>query len=146
MGFFRGVGRVTKPLVNVPKWMDAKRIGQDAGYISAIAKSIFSSQRAKHKESFEGATKRLNLSHAVLQQRYKEFRRLFIIFLLISLLILAYTLLLLIEGSWRAFFMSTVVFFIAFVQVYRYHFWMYQIKQRRLGCSFREWFKHLIKR
>jgi intracellular multiplication protein IcmV len=144
MGFFRGMGKMIKPLVNVPKWMNAKQITNDASYISDIAKVIFKPKKAGHEESFEEAMKRLKLTEADLKQRYSEFRRLSIIFGIVFLCLLAYAVYLLLgvdpEASWRAIALSFVVSLIALIQFFRFHYWIYQIKQRRLGCGLKEYF------
>ena len=88
--------------------------------------------------------KRLKLTEADLKQRYSEFRRLSIIFGIVFLCLLAYAVYLLLgvdpEASWRAIALSFVVSLIALVQFFRFHYWIYQIKQRRLGCGLKEYF------
>jgi intracellular multiplication protein IcmV len=44
-------------------------------------------------------------------------------------------------GSIKAFIVSLVVTLIALILAYRYHFWYFQMKQRKLGCTFSEWYK-----
>lgn len=144
MGFFRGLGRMVKPLVNVPKWMSAKQLTSDASYIANVAKRVFSPQQAKRKEDFEVAIKRLNLTEKQITERYKEFRKLSIIFGITFIILLGYAIYLLLgidpEVSWRAIALSLIVSLIALAQFLRFHYWMYQIKKRKLGCSFKEYF------
>jgi intracellular multiplication protein IcmV len=40
--------------------------------------------------------------------------------------------------------LSLVVAFLALALAFRYHFWFFQIKQRRLGCSVSEWFNQTV--
>lgn len=144
MGFFRGMGRMIKPLVNVPKWMNAKQITTDAVYIGDIAKKVFKTQESDREESFDEALVRLKLTEEDIKQRYKEFRRLSIIFGLFFLILIGYAGYLLLgvdpETSWRAIALSFVVSLIALIQFFRFHYWIYQIKQRRLGCGLKEYF------
>lgn len=145
MGFFKGVGRAVKPLVNIPKWMSAKQLSSDAAYIADVAKKLATPPTAKHKETFEEALIRLKLSEADIQKRYHEFKRLALVFLTVFILLMGYMSYLLfnfLSGpvSWRALLLCFIVCLIAFIQVVRFHFWMYQIKKRRLGCSFKEYF------
>ena len=46
-------------------------------------------------------------------------------------------------GSIKAFIVSLVVMLIALVLAFRYHFWYFQIKQRKLGCTFNEWYRRI---
>lgn len=144
MGFFRGLGRMVKPLVNVPKWMDAKRITEDASYIKQIAKGLVRPQQAKTAENFEDALKRLNLTETDIKNRHKEFRRLAILFFVIFILLAAYVVYLSLDHtglvSWRAIVLSVIVSLIALIQFFRFHFWLFQVKRRKLGCGFKEYF------
>lgn len=144
MGFFRGMGRIIKPLVNVPKWMGAKQISSDASYITEIAKGVLTPQQAKRKEDFDTAVKRLNLTEKNIAERYKEFKRLSIIFAITFLVLFGYAIYLLLgvdpEISWRAIALSMVVSILALIQFLRFHYWMYQVKKRKLGCGFKEYF------
>lgn len=140
MGFFSGVKRVVTPLVNVPKWMNLRDIGSIGRMIVGIAKSLFVPEKATTTENFEEALIRLNLTEVDIQARRKEFRRLVITFLIISLALLSYDIYQLGQGHIRASVLITVLTAISLVQVFRYHFWLFQIKQRKLGCTVREWF------
>lgn len=143
MGFFRGVGRVVKPLVNIPKWMSAKQITKDASYISQMAKQVFTPQKAEVEETFEEALQRLNLTEIDIRDRRKEFTRLSCFFLAVFVLLIGYVIYLVLDStgevSWRAILLSIVVCLIALVQFFRFHFWLYQIKKRKLGCGFKEY-------
>lgn len=144
MGFFRGLGRMVKPLVNVPKWMGAKQLSADASYIATIAKTLITPQQARREETFEEALARLRLTEADIQARHREFKRLAVTYFTIFILLILYLVYLIsdISGpvSWRAIVLTLVVSAIAFVQFMRFHFWLFQIKQRKLGCSFKSYF------
>ena len=85
MGFFRGLGRMVKPLVNFPKWMSAEQITSDASYISQIGKQLVTPQKAQVQESFEEALQRLNLTENDIRERHKEFKQLSMVFFIIFL-------------------------------------------------------------
>lgn len=142
MGFFSRTGKILKPLVNFPKWMGLKRIKEDASFIKTVAKQMVTPQKATRTETFDEALKRLDLSEAQLVERYQALRRIFFIYVLIALPILAYALYLYSEGSWHGQLLITVVLLMVVAQAFRYNFWMFQLRQRRLGCSFREWYRH----
>lgn len=44
-------------------------------------------------------------------------------------------------------FLCAVAFLVAMLAVgFRYHFWLFQVKQRKLGCSVGEWYQHTFGR
>lgn len=141
MGIIRGTKKALKPLVNFPKWMDTRRVAESAGVIAGLIKHIFTPRKAKRKETFETAIKRLKLTEEILKERQKEFKRLYILFIIISFLALAYTIDLFFSGYIRAGLIAIVISGVALVQIFRYHFWFFQIRKRKLGCTFSEWFK-----
>lgn len=144
MGFFRGLGKMIKPLVNVPKWIGAKQITADAHYIYDIIKRLITPQQAKRTESFKQAIQRLGLTEETIRQRYKEFQRLSLIFGITFLILFSYALYLIFspdpEISWRAITLSVIVSLIALINFLRFHYWMYQVKKRKLGCGMKEYF------
>jgi len=140
MGFFSGVKKVITPLVNVPRWMNLKDISVIGGMIVGVAKTLFIPEKTTVTESFEDALIRLRLTEADIEARRKEFRRLVVFFSLITLALLAYDIYQFSQGHIRAGILVSVLTSIALVQVFRYHFWLFQIKQRKLGCTVREWF------
>lgn len=105
----------------------------------SFAKKFFIPEQASTQESFQAALGRLKLNEADLAQRMKEFARLMWIWILLFLISIAYSIHLLLENSLRGFFPCLGVSVIILTQIFRYHFWIFQIKQRRLGCGFRDW-------
>lgn len=140
MGFFSRTGKILKPLVDVPRWMDLPRLAKNGTMLVDIVKQLLVPQKAKITETFEDAMVRLQLSPTDIAQRAKEFKRLLFIFLAIFIVLLSYTIYLFLLGSIRPGLVSLVLVFIVLAQVFRYHFWLFQIKQRKLGCTLREWF------
>jgi intracellular multiplication protein IcmV len=117
--------------------MDAKRLKHQGKYISEVGKSLFVPQQRKQQETFEEAIARL-------QEIYRFFRIFCGISLILTLLILGYSFYLFYLAAWYGALVSLVLSGITLASAVRYHFWMYQIKQRRLGCSLTEWFQKSI--
>ncbi|HAU1881722.1 TPA: type IV secretion protein IcmV, partial [Legionella pneumophila] len=92
-------------------------------------------------ESFDEAVKKLKLNEADLIIKQKALFRLSVIMVIAALMLLIYTGYQLFYGSWKATIISLVVVMIALVLAFRYHFWYYQIKQRKLGCTVKEWYR-----
>jgi intracellular multiplication protein IcmV len=136
----RGIGRVLKPLVNIPAWMGWKGLKENNQRIGRLAKSILAPSKVEvRRESFESAVERLGLDESTLQARQRYFQRLTKVYLVITVALFAYAIYMLVVGTFLGFLMALVAVWIALVLTFRQHFWYTQIKVRRLGLSFAEW-------
>lgn len=125
--------------MDVPKWIGYRQLVKSNRSIVALLKKFFIPEQTHTQESFVAALQRLNLKESDLVLRCREFTRLMWIWIFLFFVTIAYSLYLLLEHSLRGFFPSLAISFIILTQVFRYHFWIFQIKQRRLGCNFRDW-------
>lgn len=141
---FRGIGRTIKPFVNFPSWMGWKQIAQGGSTIKTAAKSLMDNtspdQPIRRKETFEQAVVRLRLSPEDLKQRMKQFRMMAFLYGAIGLGLFVYTIILFINFSIMAGLLSVTLSALAFALAFRQHFWYFQMKQRKLGCTVKEWF------
>lgn len=125
----------------VGKWIDYDQLKNSTSRIVNISKAVFSPEQAERTETFEQAMERLNLTEAELKQRLVEFTRLFIIYLIVSVLIFSYSVWIVIANkNIMGFFMGFCITIFALTHAFKYHFWMFQIKHRKLGCTLRDWF------
>lgn len=140
----RIVNLITR-IINVRRWFDWERMRAFTLYLVNGFKRLFLPKEKVEgeppNESFSEAAELLHLSDENIIAKQKALFRLSIIMVLAALLIFAYAVYQLFYGSIRAFLVSLVVTFIALVLAFRYHFWYYQIKNRRLGCTFNEWYR-----
>jgi intracellular multiplication protein IcmV len=139
VSFFGGIKKIIKPAVDVPKWIDYQQLVKSNRSLFGFIKKIFIPNKAQTQESFEEALKRLKLTPADLIQRNKEFTRLLWIWIVIFSVSFSYSIYLLYNHSLRGFFPSLGIDLLILTQIFRYHFWLFKIKQRRLDCSFRDW-------
>lgn len=139
MSFFGNIKKIIKPAVDVPKWIDYQQLAKNNRSFFGFIKKFFIPDQAKARESFEEALFRLKLTPADLVQRSKEFSRLMWIWIFLFLVNIAYSIYLLHNHFFRGFYPCLGISIIILTQIFRYHFWLFQIKQRRLGCSFRDW-------
>lgn len=149
MGVFRKVGRgvgwAVKPMFNFKSWLGLSTIAGGFSAISRLAKGLVRQEKATHQETFDEALKRLNLQESDLQARAKEFLTLTCIYLVIGIAILSYAVYLFFWGGTPAGGMLAVgVAGLAFFYAFRYHFWFFQVKHRKLGCTLREWFNSTV--
>jgi len=139
VSFLGGVKKIIKPFVDVPRWMGYQHLATTSRSVFSLVKKYFTPNQSQHSESFEEALQRLNLTQADLLQRVQQFRRLMWIWFFLFILTISYSVYLLSENSLRGFFPGIGIATITLTQIFRYHFWIFQIEQRRLGCTFRDW-------
>ncbi|KTD01637.1 type IVB secretion system protein IcmV [Fluoribacter gormanii] len=135
------IGNLLRRIINVRRWFDWDRMRAFTLYLVNGFKRLFVPQKKVEGESFNDAVKLLNLTDESLLIKQKSLFRLSIVMLLAALLIMGYAAFQLFYGSIKAFLVSLVVTLIALVLAFRYHFWYYQIKNRKLGCTFNEWYR-----
>lgn len=133
--------RLFKRLINIGYWLDIERLKEISRYVVATFKKFFIPSRQEAKESFSEAMKRFNLSEQDIITRQTSLFRLFCLMLVLAAGIFIYTLYLFWQQAWHAAGFSLIVLGLALVLAFRYHFWYFQIKQRKLGCSLQEWFR-----
>ncbi len=135
------IGHVLKRIFNFKSWLDVDRIKLFTLYLLNAFKKIFVPNSATESESFNLAKSRLNLSDSELAARQAGLLRLSIIMVAVGFVMFIYTAYLLYHGSFKGGVISIVLMLIALVLAFRYHFWYFQIKERKLGCTIQEWFK-----
>ena len=138
------IGRLIGQIFNVRLWFDWDRMKSYSQYIATGARGVFVPQQSTKSESFEAAKKRLNLTDEDLLIRQKGLLRVSILMVICAAFVFAYSIYHLYYYSIKGGLVSLVVMFLALTLAFRYHFWYFQIKERKLGCSINEWFKQCI--
>ncbi|KTC85191.1 type IVB secretion system protein IcmV [Legionella brunensis] len=137
---------IFKRIFNVRAWLDFERLKACTSYIVAGFQKLFIPRQPKGQtESFEEAIAKMNLSEADLQAKKIALYRLSILMITAATCIFFYAAYHLYYGSYKAFIISLVLVLVALVLAFRYHFWYFQIKERKLGCSFNEWYRQGLK-
>jgi len=140
MGFFRSViGGTAKSMVNVPGWMSLGYLKKDTLSMVNWLKGFFVPKKAFYKETFEQAVKRLDLTEQDLAKQQRRYFGQAVFFLLAALCLLFYTIYLFVDAKFIPGALAFLVFLLALVRTFISHFWYYQIKNRKLGCTVKEW-------
>jgi len=130
---------------NVSGWLGSKHIKQNALLIKELAQNSFAPEKAKQTapkfESFVQAMKRLNMTEEALQKRIKISGQIIFLCGTLSIPMLAYTLYMFLSGFYLSSFVCLMLTFLLFAYTFREHFNRFQMRRRRLGCSFGEWAK-----
>lgn len=131
--------RVRRIKGSVRKWVDYDRLSDNATGLKKVFLKLIVPAAPKHHESFESAVVRLKLTPADIQKRMSSLKRLLVLMLVIAATIFIYTIYNLIKAHWIAVILSFILFILTLVVAFRYHFWHFQLQQRKLGATFREW-------
>lgn len=128
-------------ILNVRRWFDWERIRSFTLYLGNGLKRMMQVKSIQNqgKASFDEAVKKLEISDTALLEKQKSLYRLSLLMTLAAGLIFIYAGYQLIWGSFKAFILSLIVTLIALALAFRYHFWYYQIKEHKLGCTIQEW-------
>ncbi len=126
---------------NVRTWVDFDRMKTFTTYLSTGFRKMFIPQESGSGESFKEAMDRLNLNEKDLQSRQTALLRLSLFMCVAAIFIFAYGLYHLLTGGYRATIISFAVMLIALALAFRYHFWYFQIKERKLGCTLKDWYR-----
>jgi intracellular multiplication protein IcmV len=138
--------KIVKQIFNVRAWLDYDRLKSFTVYLVAGFQRMFiPQQRTDQGESFEAAIARLNLNAQELRAKQTALYRLSILMCTAASFIFIYAMYQLYYGGYRAVVVSLVLMLVALVLAFRYHFWYFQIKARKLGCSLSDWYRQGLK-
>lgn len=133
------VGKLLRRMFNVREWIDWSRIKAGGEYISKGAKQVFIATPMHPVESFAEAQRRLKLTDDNVAIRGRALLRTSLIMLCLAILLFCYTIYHFIWGSIHSGILSFSLFLLSMGFAFRYHFWYFQITQRKLGCTFNDW-------
>jgi len=145
MRIFRSTGKfVYKTFLDVPSWISFQQLKQNTSGLAGILKDIFTPQPPAQKTNFKEAMKKFNLSEEDLAKRSRTYFRQSMLFLGCGCLCIAYVFYLFFTRHFLAGLIALLASGLFFVQAFSAHFWHFQIKHRKLGCTFKEWFNGRI--
>lgn len=109
------------------------------------ASLLFSPQQSSsaNQETFHEVCERFGLQESDAFQVQKSFLKLSYLLLLAWLLLIIYMIYMFWIGSWHAGLGSFGIGLVILSLAFRYHFWAFQIKTKKLGCTFQEWLNSL---
>lgn len=129
-----------KTFFNPRSWLGYDQLKSNTQLVWSVIKDLITPAKADITETFEEAMHRLNVTEADLNNKAQVFFSyaiLFVLFAAISLLFGCYYLFH--HKALLGCLLSLAVTALFLSQAFRYHFWYFQIKHRKLGCSFEEW-------
>jgi intracellular multiplication protein IcmV len=143
MAVWKTVKKNIKPTIDTSGYRQVKQIGQS---LLKLLKHYLSLPQVTRRESFSEAIEQLQLTEVDLLERKKHFSRLTILWLLMFILTLGYTIYTVRQQAWLSILPALSISLIMLMQAFRYHFWLFQLRQRKLGCSVYEWWTATFKK
>lgn len=108
--------------------------------IGSTLKTTFTKDETHRVETFEQALKRLNVTESELQESAKRFRVYALFFLALSVMTFLAGFYYLFEyGTLSGWVLAMSVTLLFGANAFRFDFWHFQIKHRKLGCTMQEW-------
>lgn len=146
MGFRSRTKKMVKPFIDYRYWMSWDEHKTTWENLSELVKDTFLPPvLPEREESFEAAVARMELSERALQTRMRQCLGFASFFFFAGVCSLIYTAYLLFSKEFAVSFLGIGVTSLFFAYAFRYHFWYFQIKNRRLGCTFKDWWQSKIK-
>lgn len=129
-------------VLNWKDWSDFNRTASSSKYLYKIIRTIFrfTPPDGERAEAFTTAVERLGLEEKALKEKQSTLLRLSIVMLCTAVGLFGYCVYQIIIGHALSFMVSLSLTGVALCLWFRYHFWYFQIKERKLGCTIKEWF------
>ena len=128
-------------IFNIRAWMDWDRVKAGGEFIETGTKKIFTPSPEHPKETFEEAQQRLKLTNEQVVARGRSLYRLSMMMACLSFALFIYIFYHIIYGTIHAALLTFALSSLSAAISFRYHFWYFQIKSRKLGCTFNEWYR-----
>jgi intracellular multiplication protein IcmV len=129
-----------KTFFNPSAWLGYTELKAHTRFLWQNLKLTFTIAKPQRIETFEEALIRQNIIEADLQVTAKRYRLYSLIFVaLASGALLASFYYLFYYDSWQRWCLAFVVSLLLGANAFKYDFWLFQIKQRKLGCTFDDW-------
>ena len=140
-GRFKKTRGVIGRAFDVRKWGNAEGWWGYALHLVDTIQKLFIPSAPTKKETLAIVMRRLKLTEEQVIKKQKQFFYLALFTFVLTLGALTHLLYMLSEGHFKALPLGVAVTVIAAAFTFRYHFWYFQIKQGKLGCTVQEWLK-----
>lgn len=136
-----------KTFFNPRAWFGYDFLKDQTQSIWTLAKTIFSPkiETPAAGETFDDAMRRLAITEPALHLLQKNYFYFSLVLSSLGLLGFIVAFLFLFNLHLVDFILACCVGAILFSQAFRFHFWYFQMKHRKLGCTFAEWYSGKIK-
>jgi intracellular multiplication protein IcmV len=131
-----------KTFFNPSAWLDFDALKAQNKAMWGILKTLFIIPKPTGEETFEQAMQRQGLSETDIQVTINNYRWYTWLFLFLGVVVFVFAFYLLFyHGTLHGWLLAMAASALFFSQAFKYDFWAFQIRKRKLGCTFAEW-KH----
>ena len=154
MGFIDSAKKSLVSNFNFKEWLGARMLQQSTGVVRDIYKNFRSVSATPspglrdvpmQQQSFAEVMARNGITEEELKRIQQRTKILLKIYGFCFVVVLAYSIFLIARGYYEASLFSFVLLLVLLSFMFREHFNYFQMKERRLGCSFKDWFTALFR-
>lgn len=125
---------------NPRAWLGYDAVKSQTRLVVDLARDVLTTEKPERKETFEEAMKRLNVTEADVKTVSEDYLFYSILFTgFAALVFIASFVMLFYYDTFAGWLIALSIVAILLSQAFRFHFWHFQIKHRKLGCTFEEW-------
>jgi intracellular multiplication protein IcmV len=129
-----------KTFFNPLGWLGYKELKTYNKIIFANIKDLATVEKPERKETFEEAMERFEVTDADVKRISERYLLYAIFFVIVAAFTFAGAFVFLIGyGKFSGFMLALACTTILLCYAFRFHFWHFQIKHRKLGCTFADW-------
>lgn len=150
MGVLKTVKKAMTSGFSVKRWAGTEQIAHNGSVIRNLFKQVFKSPHDSvssndSPDTFEACLQKYNLTEKDLKKRMKTCLQVALFCALIALVVVVYMFYMFSHDRVLGGLVCGMLAVVAFAHAFREHFNYFQMKQRRLGCTFKEWFAFTIR-
>lgn len=128
-----------KTFIDIPSWLGMPVLRAHFKTTWVLARGLYKPSSTVRKETFNEAVGRLQVTETDLHNIIENYRFNVGLFAFMSLFTASLAGYFLLTGYLAPVLLSMAVAILFLSQAFKYHFWLFQIKKRKLGCTLQEW-------
>lgn len=129
-----------KTFFNPTGWLGYDMLANQSRVLWSLVRGLFVLPEAGRAETFEQATERFKLSDEQINEVSRNFLIYTIIFTTCGVITFLFSLyLLFFRGTFAGLLIGLATMAVFFSYAFRYSFWRFEIRHRKLGATFQEW-------
>lgn len=128
-----------KTFFNPRAWLSYDTVKEQTLLVWTLVKQIFVTPTAENPETFEEAQARLGLTDEEIATTGQTYLAFALFYALVTVAIFAVAIYFIVDHSFAGFILAVAITVFMGGQAFQNHFLYFQIKHRKLGCTYEEW-------
>jgi len=148
MGVRKTISKGLSKVLSPTQWLGMDSIKQNGKLIGDIAKGAFRIDKKQSQvsgKSFEECLRHYGVTEEGLKKRMENALQVVWFCLILAGILLPYSIYLIFTAKVLAGVVALILMFVMLSYAFREHFQYFQMKERRLGCTFKDWFNATFK-